>query len=51
MFEVPSRPDIKRCVITEQSITDGVEPLLLTEEPSKRGAAAAASAAAAEQSA
>ena len=49
MFEVPSRPDIKRCVITEQSITDGVEPLLLTEEPAKRGAAA--SAAAAEQSA
>jgi ATP-dependent Clp protease ATP-binding subunit ClpX len=52
MFEVPSRPDIKRCVITEQSITDGVEPLLLTEEPTKRGAAAAAAAAAsAEQSA
>ncbi len=50
MFEVPSRPDIKRCVITEQSITDGVEPLLLTEEPTKRGAAAAA-APAAEQSA
>jgi ATP-dependent Clp protease ATP-binding subunit ClpX len=50
MFEVPSRPDIKRCVITEQSITDGVEPLLLTEEPAKRGAAAAA-APAAEQSA
>ncbi len=49
MFEVPSRPDIKRCVITEQSITDGVEPLLLTEEPTKRGAAAGA--AAAEQSA
>jgi ATP-dependent Clp protease ATP-binding subunit ClpX len=51
MFEVPSRPDIKRCVITEQSITDGVEPLLLTEEPVKRGAAAAAVAPAAEQSA
>ena len=33
MFEVPSRPDIKRCVITEQSINEGVEPLLLTEEP------------------
>jgi ATP-dependent Clp protease ATP-binding subunit ClpX len=49
MFEVPSRPDIKRCVITEQSITDGVEPLLLTEEPTKRGAVA--SVAATEQSA
>ncbi|GAC1344265.1 MAG: ATP-dependent Clp protease ATP-binding subunit ClpX [Candidatus Dormibacteria bacterium] len=36
MFDVPSRPDIKRCVITEQSIIDGVEPLLLTEEPKLR---------------
>ncbi len=36
MFEVPSRPDIKRCVITEQAIVDGVEPLLLTEEPKRR---------------
>ena len=26
MFEVPSRPDIKRCIITEESITDGSEP-------------------------
>jgi ATP-dependent Clp protease ATP-binding subunit ClpX len=26
MFEVPSRPDIKRCVITEESIVDGTEP-------------------------
>jgi ATP-dependent Clp protease ATP-binding subunit ClpX len=36
MFEVPSRPDIKRCVITEQAILEGVEPLLLTEEPKRR---------------
>jgi ATP-dependent Clp protease ATP-binding subunit ClpX len=42
MFEVPGRPDIKRCVITEQSINDGIEPLLLTEEPKRtqRGTAA-----------
>jgi ATP-dependent Clp protease ATP-binding subunit ClpX len=40
MFEVPSRPDIKRCVITEQAILDGVEPLLLTEEPTRRVGAA-----------
>ena len=40
MFEVPSRPDIKRCVITEQAINDGVEPLLLTEEPKRRVGAA-----------
>ena len=33
MFDVPSRPEIKRCIITEQSISDGMEPLLLTEEP------------------
>jgi ATP-dependent Clp protease ATP-binding subunit ClpX len=35
MFEVPSRPEIKRCVITEQTINEGLEPLLLTEEPKK----------------
>jgi len=40
MFEVPSRPDIKRCVITEQSILEGHEPLLLTEEPKRRIGAA-----------
>jgi ATP-dependent Clp protease ATP-binding subunit ClpX len=33
MFDVPSHPEIKRCVITEQTVTDGIEPLLLTEEP------------------
>jgi ATP-dependent Clp protease ATP-binding subunit ClpX len=26
MFEVPSRPDIKRCITTEDSITEGSEP-------------------------
>jgi ATP-dependent Clp protease ATP-binding subunit ClpX len=36
MYEVPSRPDIKRCVITEESITDGLEPLLVTEEPERQ---------------
>jgi len=35
MYEVPSRPDIKRCVITEESIKDGLEPLLVTEEPER----------------
>ncbi len=41
MFDVPSHPEIKRCVITEQTVTDGIEPLLLTEEPApaKSGAA------------
>jgi ATP-dependent Clp protease ATP-binding subunit ClpX len=36
MYEVPSRPDIKRCVITEESITEGLEPLLVTEEPQRQ---------------
>jgi ATP-dependent Clp protease ATP-binding subunit ClpX len=31
MYEVPSRPDIKRCVITQESITEGLEPLLVSE--------------------
>jgi ATP-dependent Clp protease ATP-binding subunit ClpX len=33
MFDVPSRPDIKRCIITEQTIVEGIDPLMLTEEP------------------
>ncbi len=33
MFEVPGRSDIKRCVITERSISDGAVPMLMTEEP------------------
>jgi ATP-dependent Clp protease ATP-binding subunit ClpX len=36
MYEVPSRPDIKRCVITEESITDGFEPLLVSEGPERQ---------------
>jgi len=32
MFDVPSHPEIKRCIITEQTITEGMEPLLLTED-------------------
>jgi ATP-dependent Clp protease ATP-binding subunit ClpX len=26
MFEVPSRPDIKRCIISEESIVESREP-------------------------
>src|SRR5215472_6045365 len=33
MFDVPSHPEIKRCVITEQAVTEGIEPLMITEEP------------------
>ena len=32
MFEVPSRGDIKKCVITEAAINDGVEPELVLGE-------------------
>jgi ATP-dependent Clp protease ATP-binding subunit ClpX len=32
MFEVPSRTDIKKCVITESSITDGDEPEMVVGE-------------------
>jgi len=30
MYEIPSRGDIKRCIITEETVTKRLEPLLLT---------------------
>jgi ATP-dependent protease Clp ATPase subunit len=32
MFEVPSRPEVKRCVITEKSVLYATEPEMYTEE-------------------
>jgi ATP-dependent protease Clp ATPase subunit len=32
MFEVPSRPEVKRCVITETSVLYGAEPEMYAEE-------------------
>ena len=32
MFEVPSRPQVKRCVITEKSVLSATEPEVYTEE-------------------
>jgi ATP-dependent Clp protease ATP-binding subunit ClpX len=32
MFEVPSRPEVKRCVVTEKSVLQATEPELYTEE-------------------
>ncbi|MGH7691641.1 MAG: ATP-dependent Clp protease ATP-binding subunit ClpX, partial [Candidatus Dormibacteria bacterium] len=32
MFEVPSHPEVKRCVITERSIVEATEPDLFREE-------------------
>jgi hypothetical protein len=31
MFEVPSRPEVKRCVITEKSVLYGTEPEMYAE--------------------
>jgi ATP-dependent Clp protease ATP-binding subunit ClpX len=31
MYELPDRRDVRRCVVTEESVTDGVPPLLLSE--------------------
>jgi hypothetical protein len=31
MYELPDRHDVRRCVVTEESVTDGVSPLLLSE--------------------
>src|SRR5213076_652937 len=32
MFEVPSRPEVKRCVITEKSVNFSTEPEMYSEE-------------------
>ncbi|MGH7488963.1 MAG: hypothetical protein ACREMY_25680, partial [bacterium] len=32
MFEIPSRPDIKRCLISERSIREALEPEFEIEE-------------------
>ena len=32
MFEVPSRPEVKRCVITEKSVLNATEPEMYAEE-------------------
>jgi ATP-dependent Clp protease ATP-binding subunit ClpX len=32
MFEVPSRPEVKRCVITEKSVLYGTEPEMYAED-------------------
>ena len=29
MFEVPSRKDVRKCVVTEQCITENAQPLLV----------------------
>jgi ATP-dependent Clp protease ATP-binding subunit ClpX len=36
MFDMPSRSDIIRCVVTKEVITNRQEPLLITSEKKKR---------------
>jgi len=30
-FELPSRRDVKKCVVTKETITKGLQPTLVTE--------------------
>jgi ATP-dependent Clp protease ATP-binding subunit ClpX len=32
MFDIPSRTDVKKCIITRETIADGKEPVLVLEE-------------------
>ena len=32
MFELPSREDIKKCIITKEAITDNASPKLVLED-------------------
>ena len=36
MYEIPSRGDVKRCIITEETVTNRIEPLLLTASDLKK---------------
>jgi ATP-dependent Clp protease ATP-binding subunit ClpX len=36
MYDIPSRPDVKRCVVTEESVLRSREPLLLTSAEVKK---------------
>jgi len=36
MYELPSRPDITKCVITREVVERGIEPTLVTSRPERR---------------
>ena len=38
MFELPSRSDVKGVIVTEETITEGVEPTLVPGEPKRKAA-------------
>ena len=37
MYEIPERTDVRKCIITEETIRDGRAPLLLTKAEIDRG--------------
>ena len=43
-FELPSRRDVKKCVVTKETVEHGVKPTLVTEAPDEDSAEAAESA-------
>ncbi len=45
MYDIPERTEVRKCVITEETIRDGRPPLLLTEAEVEKGADGAALAA------
>jgi ATP-dependent Clp protease ATP-binding subunit ClpX len=38
MYDIPERTEVRKCVITEETIRDGRPPLLLTEAEVEKGA-------------
>ena len=39
-FELPSRRDVKKCVVTKETVERGVKPTLVTEAPGEETPAA-----------
>ena len=39
-FELPSRRDVKKCVVTKETVERGVKPTLVTEAPEEESPAA-----------
>ena len=39
-FELPSRRDVKKCVVTKETVERGVKPTLVTEAPGEEPPAA-----------
>jgi len=37
MFDIPERTDVRRCIITEETIREGRAPLLLTKSDVDKG--------------